>query len=258
MPFLAESYANPSGSHRFARQARRAIDEARDCGRRRRRLPSRRGRVHRLRDRERQHGRVGRTSAGAVAWRCAPRPSTTRSWKSSSTSAVSSSVSTRRAVSIWHELADVLDVDAERVDRQRHGGEQRGRHDHRHRASVSKIVRRLAPNALLHTDAVQAACWLDLREVTPHVDLMSLSAHKFGGPKGVGMLIERGGPKVDALIMGGGQERERRSGTQNTAGIAAAAVALATDRQRARRRGDPTDGAAATGWSRNCRASSTA
>ena len=68
---------------------------------------------------------------------------------------------------------------------------------------------------------------------------MSLSAHKFGGPKGVGILIERGGPKVDALIMGGGQERERRSGTQNTAGIAATAVALAADRRRARRRGDP-------------------
>ncbi len=71
-------------------------------------------------------------------------------------------------------------------------------------AEVAEVVRRHAPDALLHTDAVQAACWLDLREVTPHVDLMSLSAHKFGGPKGVGILIERGGPKVDALIMGGG------------------------------------------------------
>ncbi len=91
---------------------------------------------------------------------------------------------------------------------------------------ASRIVRRHAPDALVHTDAVQGACWLDLREITPHVDLLSLSAHKFGGPKGVGVLIERGGPKVDALIMGGGQERERRSGTQNTAGIVATAVAL--------------------------------
>jgi cysteine desulfurase len=86
---------------------------------------------------------------------------------------------------------------------------------------------------LFHTDAVQAACWLDLRAITPHVDLMSLSAHKFGGPKGVGMLIERGGPNIDALIVGGGQERERRSGTQNTAGIVAATTALElTDAQR--------------------------
>jgi cysteine desulfurase len=93
-------------------------------------------------------------------------------------------------------------------------------------AAVSRIVRRHAPNALLHTDAVQAACWLDLRDVTPHVDLLSLSAHKFGGPKGVGVLVEFGGPRVDPLIIGGGQERERRSGTQNTAGIVATAVAL--------------------------------
>ena len=116
-------------------------------------------------------------------------------------------------------------------------------------AEVAEIVRRHAPDALLHTDAVQAACWLDLREVTPHVDLMSLSAHKFGGPKGVGVLIERGGPKVDALIMGGGQERERRSGTQNTAGIAATAVALQlTDAERDER-GDPPRPRCATGSS---------
>ncbi|HSP29898.1 MAG TPA: aminotransferase class V-fold PLP-dependent enzyme, partial [Ilumatobacteraceae bacterium] len=100
-------------------------------------------------------------------------------------------------------------------------------------AEVARVVRRHAPGALVHTDAVQAACWLDLRDVTPHVDLLSLSAHKFGGPKGVGVLVERGGPKVDALIIGGGQERERRSGTHNTAGIVAAAVALdLTDRER--------------------------
>jgi cysteine desulfurase len=92
--------------------------------------------------------------------------------------------------------------------------------------AVSRVVRRHAPDALLHTDAVQAACWLDLRDVTPHVDLLSLSAHKFGGPKGVGVLVERGGPRIDPLIIGGGQERERRSGTQNTAGIVATAVAL--------------------------------
>jgi cysteine desulfurase len=76
-------------------------------------------------------------------------------------------------------------------------------------------------------------CWLDLREITPCVDLLSLSAHKFGGPKGVGVLVERGGPRVDPLIIGGGQERERRSGTHNTAGIVATAVALElTDAQR--------------------------
>jgi len=95
-------------------------------------------------------------------------------------------------------------------------------------------VREHAPRALLHTDAVQAACWLDLRQLWPHVDLMSLSAHKFGGPKGVGILATREGTAIEPLIIGGGQERDRRSGTHNVAGIVAAAEALAaTDAERA-------------------------
>ena len=73
---------------------------------------------------------------------------------------------------------------------------------------------------------MQAACWLDLREVTPHVDLLSLSAHKFGGPKGVGALVVRGAGTFDPLLIGGGQEREMRSGTQNVAGAVAMAEAL--------------------------------
>jgi cysteine desulfurase len=100
-------------------------------------------------------------------------------------------------------------------------------------AAVSALVRQLAPTAVLHTDAVQAACWLDLRDLWPSVDLMSLSAHKFGGPKGVGVLAVREGTAIEPLIVGGGQERERRSGTHNVAGIVAAAEALcATDVER--------------------------
>ena len=78
----------------------------------------------------------------------------------------------------------------------------------------------------VHTDAVQAASWLDLRDVTPHVDLLSLSAHKFGGPKGVGVLVARGNARFEPLLIGGGQEREHRSGTQNVAGVVAMAEAL--------------------------------
>ncbi|HEY7625580.1 MAG TPA: aminotransferase class V-fold PLP-dependent enzyme, partial [Ilumatobacteraceae bacterium] len=77
--------------------------------------------------------------------------------------------------------------------------------------------------------------WLDLRSVTPHVDLLSLSAHKFGGPKGVGLLMARGGADFEPLLVGGGQERERRSGTHNVGGIVAMAVALrAADDERER------------------------
>ncbi|MEZ5257611.1 MAG: aminotransferase class V-fold PLP-dependent enzyme [Ilumatobacteraceae bacterium] len=93
-------------------------------------------------------------------------------------------------------------------------------------AEVAATVRRCAPGALLHTDAVQAAMWLDLRSVTAHVDLLSLSAHKFGGPKGVGVLWIRRGVAIDPLVRGGGQERDRRSGTQNVAGVVGAATAL--------------------------------
>ncbi len=93
-------------------------------------------------------------------------------------------------------------------------------------AEIAALVRRLAPRAVLHTDAVQAPLWLDLRPLTAAVDLLSLSAHKFGGPKGVGVLWARSGVAFDPLLLGGGQERDRRSGTQNVAGIVGAARAL--------------------------------
>jgi cysteine desulfurase len=100
-------------------------------------------------------------------------------------------------------------------------------------AAVASVVHRVAPDAVLHTDAIQAACWLDLRDLARHVDVMSLSAHKYGGPKGVGVLTIRDGVSLAPLMLGGGQERERRSGTHNVAGIVALATALAeTDAER--------------------------
>jgi cysteine desulfurase len=92
---------------------------------------------------------------------------------------------------------------------------------------VATLVRRQAPGAVLHTDAVQAAPWLDLTTITGLVDLTVVSAHKFGGPKGVGALVVRDGVLLEAVTHGGGQERERRSGTHNVAGIVATATALA-------------------------------
>jgi cysteine desulfurase len=98
-------------------------------------------------------------------------------------------------------------------------------------AEVAELVRSRSPHALLHTDAVQAVSWLDVT-ATP-ADLLSISAHKFGGPQGVGALVVREGMRLGPLLHGGGQERERRSGTHNVAGIVGMAAALrATVEQR--------------------------
>jgi len=91
---------------------------------------------------------------------------------------------------------------------------------------ISEIVRTKAPNALLHTDAVQAACWLDLKPIWQCVDLLSLGAHKFGGPVGVGALAIKEGVKILPLLDGGSQERGIRAGTQNVAGAVGMAEAL--------------------------------
>ncbi len=228
LPFLTEQFANPSGSHRFARQVRKAIDEARDdvadvlgcrpgeviftsggteadntaifgtldrCGG----LALCPAVEHHavLQAVEARHGRViGVDAAGRV------------DLEALATSLDDVSVVSVMAVN--NEIGTITDI-----------------------AEVAAVVRRVAPQATLHTDAVQAACWLDLRALTPHVDLMSLSAHKFGGPKGVGVLVARGRSVIAPMLVGGGQERERRSGTHNVAGIIAMASALrATDQQR--------------------------
>jgi cysteine desulfurase len=89
-----------------------------------------------------------------------------------------------------------------------------------------EAVRRLAPNAYVFTDAVQAAPFVDLAEQTADADLVSLSAHKLGGPVGVGVLAIAGRVVLEPRQYGGGQERERRSGTQDVAGAVGLATAL--------------------------------
>ena len=93
-------------------------------------------------------------------------------------------------------------------------------------ADVARLVRSRAPRAVLHTDAVQAVPWLDVAEAAADADLVSVSAHKFGGPKGVGALVRRRDVPVEPLIEGGGQEWGLRSGTANVAGAVGMGEAL--------------------------------
>lgn len=79
---------------------------------------------------------------------------------------------------------------------------------------------------LFHTDAVQAAGHLPINVTEQRIDLMSLSAHKFHGPKGVGVLYARTGVPLTTLIEGGAQERGKRGGTENVAGSVGMAAAL--------------------------------
>ena len=93
-------------------------------------------------------------------------------------------------------------------------------------AAVRRRAEELDRTIVLHTDAVQAAGFLDLNVRRLGVDMLSLSGHKFYGPKGTGVLYLRRGTPYLPLLLGGGQERERRSGTENIAGIVGLARAL--------------------------------
>jgi cysteine desulfurase len=97
--------------------------------------------------------------------------------------------------------------------------------------AVSRLLtlhaKRHGHRVLLHSDAVQAPGWLDIDVDALGVDALSLSAHKFGGPKGSGVLFLRRATPFRPLLHGGGQEMQKRGGTENVAGIAGTAAALA-------------------------------
>ena len=91
---------------------------------------------------------------------------------------------------------------------------------------VKAEARRRGRTIVMHTDAVQAAGYLDLSARNLGVDMLSLSAHKFHGPKGAGILYIRRGTPFEAQQTGGGQERQRRSGTENVPSVVGMAEAL--------------------------------
>jgi cysteine desulfurase len=222
LPWLGERFGNPSGDHRVARAARQAVDEARDvvadvvgC----------------------RPGDVVFTSGGteadnmAVRGVHAARPGSVLC-SAVEHDAVRNPVRSIGGATVAVDARGVLDLDALgaalRPDvtllalmtaNNEIGVVQPV-------AEAAELVRRRAPRAVVHTDAVQAASWLDLPSVVAGADLIAVSSHKVGGPQGVGALVARPGVPLRPLVLGGGQERELRSGTHNVAGIVGMAAAL--------------------------------
>ena len=223
VPLLTESYGNPSGAHALARQARGALDAARE------RLAGVVGC---------QPGDVVFTSGGTEADNLAVRGAYARGrgavvCAASDHHAVLHPVEQlgghlvqvdRRGVLDLDHLASVLDADVALVSVALVNNEVGTIQP---LAGIAEVVRSCAPNALLHTDASQALCWLDLRTHAADADLITLASHKCGGPRGMGALVVRDGATLEPQQLGGGQERERRSGTQDVASAVAFAVAAA-------------------------------
>ena len=93
---------------------------------------------------------------------------------------------------------------------------------------ITRRVRAVNTRTLVHTDAVQAFASLPVEVLDSGPDLISVSAHKIGGPQGVGFLYVRDGIELEPVIHGGGQELGRRSGTHNVAAIVGLATAVTT------------------------------
>ena len=222
LPYLTDRFGNPSGSHAWSRTARQAIEEARDvvaaC------LGARPGEVVFTGSGTEAdnlalfgvHGVRGGTvvcsavehhavlhSVHALGGRVAPVDGAGTVDLDALSDALDDTVSVVSVMLANNEVGTVQPLDA-----------------------VAAVVRERAPTAVLHTDAVQAFPWVDVAALAAGAHLVAVGAHKFGGPKGVGALVVRDGVRIAPLVHGGGQERDRRSGTHNVAGIVAMAAAM--------------------------------
>lgn len=91
--------------------------------------------------------------------------------------------------------------------------------------TIGRLVKSINPECYFHTDAIQAYAKLKLKPKAWNVDLLSVSSHKFHGPKGCGFLYINEKSHVNPIILGGGQQKDRRSGTDNVPGIAGMGLA---------------------------------
>ncbi|MCA1684272.1 MAG: cysteine desulfurase, partial [Actinobacteria bacterium] len=222
LPFLTERFGNPSGSHAVAREARKALEEARDvvaaC------LGARPGEVvFTGGGTEADNLAVAGAHAvhpGVVVCSAAEHHAVLHACEH--LGGVLAPVASSGVIDL-DALAELLHPDVSVVAVMLANNEVGTVQP---LADVAAVVRDRAPRAVLHTDAVQAFPWLDVATLAAPADLVAVSAHKFGGPKGVGALVVREGVKVAPLLHGGGQERDRRSGTHNVAGIVGMAAAM--------------------------------
>jgi len=236
-PYLGGWFGNPSGSHRLARQARRAVDEAREV------VASVLGA---------DPGEIVFTSGGteadnlavlgplaaledrpAASLVCsavehpavleAARAAAGGRWRGARPVPLRVAPVDRAGLVDLDALVEVLDDDVAVVSVMTANNETGAVQP---LDEVERLVRRHARRAVLHTDAVQAAPWLDLAVRCARVDLVSVSAHKVGGPKGSGALVVRRGTPLRPLVFGGAQEGGLRSGTHDVAAIVGLAAAL--------------------------------
>ena len=230
MPYMTEHFGNPNSIHSFGREARRAIDEARE-------------KIAQLLNC--QPSEIVFTSGGTESDNLALR-GVAEAYRHKGNHIVTTAIEHHAILRTCKALEDMgffvtyLPVDehglvspeqvAEVVNERTilvsvmHANNEIGTIEPI--TEIVRVVKEKRPDTIVHTDAVQTVGHIpvDIQELG--VDLLSFSAHKFYGPKGIGGLFVRKGVRLVPQITGGGQERNRRSGTENVAAIVGMAKAL--------------------------------
>ncbi|UCG82829.1 MAG: cysteine desulfurase NifS [Dehalococcoidia bacterium] len=232
MPYMQQNYGNPSGIYTMGREARQAIDRARDTV----------ANVLGCRPQE-----IVFTSGGTESDNTALK-GTASAMRERGNHIITSSIEHHAVLHACHDLEEggfevtylpvdqngivsITDLESAITDRTVLISVMLANNEIGTIQPVAEFARLIKEKArdrdiVVHTDAVQGAWALDLNVDKLGVDMLSLSAHKFQGPKGMGVLFLRKGTRFIPQQTGGAQEDNRRAGTENVAGIVGTAVAL--------------------------------